>query len=410
MSLRRLPTLARAVSGFALLAFVVACSNQATRESAQQETQRYVAHARGNYVPPGPANDPWGPYIREASTRFDMPEKWVRSLMKVESGGRLYASNGQLITSHAGAMGLMQVMPGTYGELRERHNLGDDPFHPRDNILAGVAYMREMYDMYGAPGFLAAYNAGPARLDDYLTNNRPLPDETRKYVAMISPNLAGASPVIRSPAEQYAMNALPTNIAPGLRYGRATQVASANAGAGRVPTRAPIEVAQLPETARPVAQQQIAAVIPPPVPAQSALSPAQRQQLAALQQPAPVAAAPERPRFQLIPSANASESNPQRRGNAASTSAFAASSGQWAIQVGAFANQAQAQAALGSARDQARGELAGAQTQVATVRQPRGVLWRARLTGLSRESALQACGKISRGRANCIVLSPDAQG
>ena len=42
------------------------------------------------------------------------------------------------------------------------------PTIPHNNILAGTAYMREMYDVYGSPGFLAAYNAGPRRLDDYL--------------------------------------------------------------------------------------------------------------------------------------------------------------------------------------------------------------------------------------------------
>ena len=108
----------------------------------------------------------------------------------VESGGNEY-QNGQLITSGAGAMGLMQVMPETYDELQARYNLGDDPFDPHDNILAGAAYLREMYDIYGSPGFLAAYNAGPRRLDDYLSNNRPLPDETRRYVAMIGPNIVG---------------------------------------------------------------------------------------------------------------------------------------------------------------------------------------------------------------------------
>ncbi len=72
-------------------------------------------------------------------------------LMRVESGGKEYL-NGNLITSGAGAMGLMQVMPGTYDELRDRYNLGDDPFDPHDNIMAGVAYMREMYELYGSPG------------------------------------------------------------------------------------------------------------------------------------------------------------------------------------------------------------------------------------------------------------------
>src|SRR6478735_2031378 len=91
----------------------------------------------------------------------------------------------------------------------------DDPFDPHDNILAGVAYMREMYDIYGSPGFLAAYNAGPSRLDDYLANNRALPDETRRYVAMIGPDIVGVYPSSRSPAENYAMNVLPIDIPRG---------------------------------------------------------------------------------------------------------------------------------------------------------------------------------------------------
>ena len=81
-----------------------------------------------------------------------------------------------------------------------------------------------MYDIYGAPGFLAAYNAGPARLDDYLSNSRPLPDETRHYVAMIGPAIQGVYPRTRSPAEAYAMNVLPTNIPPGTRYGHSQPI------------------------------------------------------------------------------------------------------------------------------------------------------------------------------------------
>ena len=175
---------------------------------------------------------------------------WIRSVMRVEFGGNQY-QNGQLITSSAGAMGLMQVMPETYDELQGRYSLGDDPFDPHDNILAGTAYLREMYDIYGSPGFLAAYNAGPRRLDDYLSNNRPLPDETRRYVAMIGPNIVGVYPTSRSPAEDYAMNALPIDIPRGTRYGRATQLASSRGGGGRAPMRGPVEVAQLPEPPRP---------------------------------------------------------------------------------------------------------------------------------------------------------------
>ena len=48
-------------------------------------------------------------------------------------------------------------------ELRARHDLGADPYNPHDNILAGAAYIRELHDRYGSPGFLADYNAGPRR-------------------------------------------------------------------------------------------------------------------------------------------------------------------------------------------------------------------------------------------------------
>ena len=82
--------------------------------------------------------------------------------------------------------------------------------------------------------------------------------------------------------------------------------------------------------------------------------------------------------------------------------------GRWAIQVGAFGNQNLAHAALGAAKDQARDPLSVAQPSVSSVRQPKGTLYRARMVGLSRDAAVQACEKLSR-RSSCIVLSPDAQ-
>src|SRR5690349_10976066 len=127
----------------------------------------------------------WKEHISEASRRFDIPEEWIRAVMRVESGGRS-TMDGRPIISRAGAMGLMQVMPGTYEDLRVRHGLGSDPYNPRDNILAGTAYLREMYDQFGAPGFLGAYNCGPACYADYMAGIRRLPSETRNYIAMIS--------------------------------------------------------------------------------------------------------------------------------------------------------------------------------------------------------------------------------
>ena len=147
------------------------------------------------------------PYVAEAGRRFDVPQSWIRNVMHTESGGQLYV-NGQLVTSPVGAMGLMQLMPETYQELEAEYGLGDDPYNPHDNIMAGTAYLREMYDLFGSPGFLAAYNAGPQRLNEYLTDGRPLPDETTHYVAMIEPYIQGDMPQGRSPADQFAMNSM----------------------------------------------------------------------------------------------------------------------------------------------------------------------------------------------------------
>lgn len=120
-------------------------------------------------------------HIAEAATRFDIPEPWIRAVMQVESAG-----NPQAVSS-AGAMGLMQIMPATWGDLRGQLHLGTDPFDPRENVLAGTAYLRMMFDRFGSPGFLAAYNAGPQRYDEYLADERPLPRETRLYVASLLP-------------------------------------------------------------------------------------------------------------------------------------------------------------------------------------------------------------------------------
>ncbi|MBV7255891.1 lytic transglycosylase domain-containing protein [Pacificimonas sp. WHA3] len=120
-------------------------------------------------------------FIAEAAARFRIPERWIRVVMQAESVGNRRA------VSRAGAMGLMQIMPATWAELRARHGLGDDPFDSRDNIMAGAAYIRAMYDRFGAPGFLAAYNAGPERYAQHLATGRPLPRETRAYLRSLAP-------------------------------------------------------------------------------------------------------------------------------------------------------------------------------------------------------------------------------
>jgi soluble lytic murein transglycosylase-like protein len=144
-------------------------------------------------VPPVPAeaSAPFAAFVAEASQRFGIPAAWIRALMRIES------SNDVRAVSPKGAMGLMQLMPDTWAYLRARYRLGSDPFDPRENIIAGTAYMRELYDRYGAPGFLSAYNAGPGRYDEFLASGRPLPAETRAYVAQLAPLVGGeASPAV----------------------------------------------------------------------------------------------------------------------------------------------------------------------------------------------------------------------
>jgi soluble lytic murein transglycosylase-like protein len=125
--------------------------------------------------------DRWSSHIAEASARFSVPAEWIRRVMRAESGGRT-TLRGRPIVSRAGAMGLMQVMPGTWAEMRTQLGLGFDPHDPRDNILAGTAYLRAMYDRFGYPGLFGAYNAGPARYAEHLSDGRPLPGETRAYL------------------------------------------------------------------------------------------------------------------------------------------------------------------------------------------------------------------------------------
>lgn len=172
--------------------------------------------------PADPPVDAWSGYIEEASRRFAVPADWVWGVMQIESGGRTHF-RGRPITSSAGAMGLMQVMPATFAEMSALHGLGANPYDPRANILAGTAYLRAMYDRYGPSHFLAAYNAGPARVDAHLRTGRPLPDETQRYTATLIPRLVpGALPTapvapgqvkdLTSPEAIHALTRLPLRV------------------------------------------------------------------------------------------------------------------------------------------------------------------------------------------------------
>lgn len=151
-----------------------------------------LARAQTDTGTRAPARDPFGGFIADAAHRFSLPAAWIRAVIATESNGDPRA------TSPKGAMGLMQIMPATWAELRARQRLGSDPYDPYDNIIAGAAYIRKLLDRYGSPGWIAAYNAGPGRYEASL-NGLPLPAETRAYVASIAPFIDGTdatSPVM----------------------------------------------------------------------------------------------------------------------------------------------------------------------------------------------------------------------
>jgi len=117
--------------------------------------------------PQAPANvDAW---VRKYAGQYQVPEQVVRRIIDVESAGNPGA------VSKKGAIGLMQLMPGTAKDL------GVDPFDPEQNIHGGVKYFRQMLDRFGDQELaLAAYNAGPGAVARY--GGVPPFRETQNYV------------------------------------------------------------------------------------------------------------------------------------------------------------------------------------------------------------------------------------
>jgi len=346
-----------------------------------QQAAAFKALAKPRYAAPGPAEDPWGPYVTEASTRFDIPPRWIREVMHVESNGTLIRADGTFTTSPVGAMGLMKLMPETYREMEARYHLGEDPFEPHDNILAGTAYLREMYDQFGTPAFLAAYNAGPNRLAAYLANQRPLPDETRRYVAMIGARIAGIYPQSRSPAEQMALNQIPVDVPAGMRWSRhrsSTQYASAARVHGH---SAPVRVASIAPrvSAHPAAAGGAIEVAEAPEPRTEPR----------------VAIAKPSHGLQLISPAMAAENLSM------------GSTRDWAVQIGAYGDAKQAKAAASASA--ASGVAGHASATVAPTKSGHAMLYRARLSGLTHAAAVQACQHLAHKGGGCLIVSPASQ-
>jgi len=148
----------------------------------------------------------WRTYVGESAARTGIPPSWIERVMRIESNGQTQIA-GRPIVSPAGAMGLMQLMPTTWIAMRDLAGLGNDPFDPHDNILAGALYLRLLYDRFGYPGLFAAYNAGPGRYSLYLTGRRALPGETVRYLT--------AATAMPSAGERGGM-AVPNGLVPSM--------------------------------------------------------------------------------------------------------------------------------------------------------------------------------------------------
>jgi soluble lytic murein transglycosylase-like protein len=133
----------------------------------------------------------WDPTIAEAAKRYGVPQPWIRAVVQIESGGRTMLGEHQPIKSNMGAMGLMQLMPDTYNDMRLQNGLGKNPYDPHDNIMAGTAYLRFLRARYGYPAMFAAYNDGPGNLEARMMGRGLLPLETQNYMVNITNAMAG---------------------------------------------------------------------------------------------------------------------------------------------------------------------------------------------------------------------------
>ena len=144
--------------------------------------------------------DRWNPLVADASKRFNVPAAWIRAVIQMESHGRTMLAEGKPITSPTGAVGLMQLEPDTYDDMRRQQKLGSDPFNPRDNIMAGAAYLHWLHQRYGFPAMFIAYNDGPGNLEAHKSHGRSLPQETRNYISKICNMLGAAMPAFHTQA------------------------------------------------------------------------------------------------------------------------------------------------------------------------------------------------------------------
>jgi hypothetical protein len=125
--------------------------------------------------------DQWRPEIAAAAERLHVDDALIRAVIRVESDACEH-TDGKPTTSAAGAMGLMQLMPPTWSRYRDRLGLGHDPYQPRENILAGTAYLHDLIRELGLLNAVAAYFAGQNAILGERNDNSRLSGATLRYV------------------------------------------------------------------------------------------------------------------------------------------------------------------------------------------------------------------------------------
>ncbi|WP_448588635.1 lytic transglycosylase domain-containing protein [Thermocrinis sp.] len=134
---------------------------------------------------------PYGEFVKEASQRFGVDKNLIWAVMRQES---LF---DQEAISPSNARGLMQLMNFTAREVSSKYGIPNEVFSPRENILMGTAYLREMLDLWKGDlvRAVASYNAGPNRVRSFIQHSDPyvfietIPiAETRNYVKQVLHN------------------------------------------------------------------------------------------------------------------------------------------------------------------------------------------------------------------------------
>ncbi|HTT64723.1 MAG TPA: lytic transglycosylase domain-containing protein [Bryobacteraceae bacterium] len=161
--------------------------------STEIDAALVVRFEKDDYVPPGqvaapaaaaPAANPAsiGELVENAARKYGLPPAFVRAVVAAESGFQTNA------VSPKGAIGLMQLMPGTAREL------GADPQIPAQNVDAGTRYLRDLLLKYDKHAYsaLAAYNAGAGAVDKY--HGVPPYRETQNYIRNVLRNWRKQNP------------------------------------------------------------------------------------------------------------------------------------------------------------------------------------------------------------------------